>query len=408
MPTDSGTDADFASDADASDADTLPLLKLEWSGAAVFHDAQGNELGRANAPTKFPLPDGGSVTFGIGVETFTFLDVPAGATLRPFIDGPFSVKQQSIRINVVDRPGMTIVASTGCASATGAGTQVLAMDDGCMEDGKGELFVYAWQNGAGAYIEVKDIVVGAAELDPLDVALPDWTDLPTGDNRVQLDATGLPDGVTSDVGLYALRGHRPVMSTTSKVLASDAGAGAALVDALLPTTGTHWVRSVSFYPGNPVDFHLAPRSFLTEPLAYPLVSPEAVDYATLLPIPADLAFTQDNGQAISFTLPDSIATAGADRIAVTFAWGDPVDTYLWHVIAKPGTRRIALPNIPDYLADPRALIWVEVRVEDHPNVEGWINVLKDWHDTFLFLSPEQWPSGRISRSVWQAPADLPD
>jgi hypothetical protein len=376
-------------------------LTLDWFGSAVFHDAQGNEIGRANAPTRFPLPDGGSVTFGIGYETFTFLDVPAGATLRPFIEHPFPVTQQSIRINVVDRPGMNIVANTGCSSAVGPGTHVLAMDDDCMENGKGELFVYGWQNGAGAYIAVKDIVLGAAELQPLDVTLADWTALPAGENRIRLDTTGLPAAVTGDVGLYAVRGHRWVMSTTTTVAASDAGSATSLADALLPTTGTRWVRSVSYYPGALTDFHFAPRSYRTEPLASPLASPTMVDFGTLLPIPTDLAFTLDDGPAISFNLPAQAATAGVDRIVATFAWGDPMDPILWHVATKPGARRIALPKIPAYLATPETLLWVEVRAEDHPNVDGWANVLKDWHDTFLFLSPVQWPTGRISRNVWR-------
>src|SRR5450432_1098949 len=122
-----------------ADANGPPLLTVDWFGAAVFHDAQGNELGRANAPAKFPLPDGGSVTFGIGYETFTFLDVPAGATLRPFVERAYPLIRQSIHINVVDRPGSSIVASTGCASATGPGEHVLSLDDDCLESGKGEL-----------------------------------------------------------------------------------------------------------------------------------------------------------------------------------------------------------------------------------------------------------------------------
>jgi len=411
IPADSGSEIAVEPDADETeaDADTRPMLKLEWGGSAVFNDAQGNELGRANAPTKFPLPEGGSVTFGIGAETFTFLDVPAGATLRPYEEGPFSVLQQSIRINIVDRPGMKIVANTGCGSATGPGTHILVMDDACLEDGKGELFIYAWENGAGSYIEVKDIALGAAELEPLDVALPDWTDLPAGDNRVRLDTTGLPDGVTGAVGLYAMRGHRWVMNITTTVPASDAGSATAMVNALLPTTGTGWVRSVSYYPGSPGDLALGPRSYSTEPLAYPLASPATIDFGTLLPIPTDLAFTEDNGPAIHFNLPAGASAADVDRIAVTFAWGDPTDPLLWHIIAKPGTTRIALPQIPNYLADPGPkFIYVEVRAEDHPDVKGWVNVLKDWHDTYLFRSPDQWPTGRISRNVWQPTADLPD
>ncbi len=397
--------SDAAPDANvpANDANGPPLLTVDWFGAAVFHDAQGNELGRANAPAKFPLPDGGSVTFGIGYETFTFLDVPAGATLRPFIERAYPLIRQSIHINVVDRSGSSIVASTGCASATGPGEHVLSLDDDCLESGKGELFIYALQNGAGAYIEVKDIVAGIAELDPLDVPLPDWTDFPVGDERVRLDTTGLPDAVTGVVGLYAVRGHLAVMGTMAAVVASDAGSGTALADALLPTTGTHWIRSASFYPFASLDGELAARSYRTEPLAYPLASPATYDFGTLLPIPAHLAVTQGAGATITFDLP---APAGdVDRIVATFAWGDPKDPILWHVVTKPTTTRISLPNIPSYLATPEAsMLWVEVRAEDHPDVEGWVNVLKDWHDTFLFQSPEQWPTGRMSRSVWQAPA----
>jgi hypothetical protein len=165
---------------------------------------------------------------------------------------------------------------------------------------------------------------------------------------------------------------------------------------------------VSFYPGNPVDFHLTPRSYRTEPLAYPLASPATLDFGTLLPIPTDLAFTQDKGPTITFNLGSQGAASDVDRISATFAWGDPMDPILWHVVAKPGTTRITLPSIPSYLATPEALLWVEVRAEDHPDVVGWLNVLKDWHDTFLFLGPEQWPTGRISRSVWLPTASLPD
>jgi hypothetical protein len=398
---------------DANDAmagtDASPLLTLDWFGSAVFHDAQGNEIGRANAPTKFPLPDGGSVTFGIGYETFTFLDVPAGATLRPFIDHPFPVTQQSIRIDVPDRPGMRIVANSGCDSSAGAGVHVLGMNDDCMESSKGELFIYAWQNGGGAYIAVKDIALGPSTLEPLDVALPAWTDLPAGDNRVRLDTKGLPDAVTGDVGLYAVRGHRPVMSTTTTVTASDAGFGVAMVDGLLPSTGTGWVRSASFYPGAPVDFDFAPRSYRTEQLTAPLASPATIDFATLLPLPTDLMVALNDAPTIAFNLAAQASSADVDRVAATFAWGDPEDPIIWHVIAKPTTRRITLPKIPAYLATPEAtLLWIEVRAEDHPGVDGWTNVLKDWHDTFLFLSPEQWPPGRISRSVWRPTTGLPD
>jgi hypothetical protein len=400
------TRTDFV-DADVPDA--TPLLTLDWFGATVFHDAQGNEIGRANAPTKFPLPDGGSVTFGIGYETFTFLDVPAGATLRPFIDHPFPVTQQSIRIDIPDRAGMRIVANSGCDSSTGPGVHVLEMNDDCMENSKGELFIYAWQNGAGAYMAVKDIVLGASTLAPLDVALPAWTDLPAGDSRVRLDAKGLPESVTGDVGLYAVRGHRWVMSTTTIVTSSDAGTGVAMVDGLLPTTGTSWVRSESFYPGAPVDFDFAPRSYRTEPLAAPLASPATIDFGTLLQIPTDLMVTQNDTPTVAFNLALQGASADVDRVAATFAWGDSADPIIWHVVAKPTTRRIAVPKIPAYLATPEAsLLWVEVRAEDHPGVDGRLAALKDWHDTFLFLSPEQWPAGRISRSVWRPSAALAD
>jgi hypothetical protein len=199
------------------------------------------------------------------------------------------------------------------------------------------------------------------------------------------------------------------MSTTTMVAGSDAGSGVAMADALLPTTGTRWVRSVSFYQGALLDFHFAPRSYRTEPLASPLATPATVDYAALLPIPSDLTFTQVDGPAIAFNLPAQAITADVDRIAATFAWGDPKDPFVWHVVAKPETRRIALPNIPEYIATPEtALLWIEVRAEDHPDVVGWPNVLKDWHDTFLFQSPEQWPIGRIGRNVWLPAAALPD
>src|SRR5258708_14195827 len=63
MSPDSGGDSNIAlnRDANEADADTRPMLRLDWGGAAVVHDAQGNEIWRANAPTKFPLPDGGAV-----------------------------------------------------------------------------------------------------------------------------------------------------------------------------------------------------------------------------------------------------------------------------------------------------------------------------------------------------------
>jgi len=334
-------------------------------------------------------------------------NVPAGATLRPFVERAYPLIRQSIHINVVDRPGSSIVASTGCASATGPGEHVLSLDDDCLESGKGELFIYALQNGTGAYIEVKDIIPGIAELDPLDVPLPDWTYFPVGDERVRIDTTGLPDAVTGAVGLYAVRGHRSVMGTTATVVASDAGSGTAISDALLPTTGTRWVRSASFYPVAQPDSELAARSYRTEPLAYPLASPATYDFGTLLPIPAHLELTQGAGATITFDLPAH--TGDVDRIVATFAWGDPKDPILWHVVTKPTTTRISLPNIPSYLATPEAsMLWVEVRAEDHPDVEGWVNVLKDWHDTFLFQSPEQWPTGRMSRSVWQTPANPAD
>src|SRR5262249_46644750 len=155
-------------------------------------------------------------------------------------------------------------------------------------------------------------------------------------------------------------GYRWVMRSTATVVPSDAGSGTAMADALLPTTGTRWVRSASFYPGNPVDFRLAPRSFRTEPLAAPLASPATYDFASLLPIPTDLVYTEQNGgPTISFNLPVEAATAGIDRVVATFAWGDPMDPLIWHVVTKPETRKITLPKIPAYLATPESLLWVE-------------------------------------------------
>jgi hypothetical protein len=391
-------------DAGIRDADAGPTVTLDWFGAAVFLDPAGNEFGRGNAPGSFALPDGTSITVGIGFETFTFVDVPAGATLHPFVDPPPPSTRQSIRIDIVDRPGATITASTGCSTASGPGVHELAIDDHCLEAERAELFIYAAEEGAGAYIQVKDIAIGSSDDPPLDVSLPDWTGLPAGDERVRVDVSGLPDAANAEIGLYALRGLRKVTGSTVMVDAVEGGGSATRLDHLLPTTGTHWVRSSS-YSTEPAG-ELASRSYLTEPLESPLASPGAVDFATFLPIPTDLSVTLGHAPSVKFRIPDVPTAADIDRVVATFAWGDPTDPFLWHVVAKAGTTELAVPNIPVYLVTvPETLLWVEVRAEDHHGVNGWSEALNDWHDTYLFLSPERWPSGRLSRAVWTPPPE---
>ncbi len=378
------------------------MVTVEWGGDIAYHDAAGGELGRGTAPTRIPLPDGGSVTVTTGIDTYTFLDVPAGATLAPATNyPPTPVARQSIRINVVDRPGMNITAQTGCGASTGPGTHVLTMDDSCLENDMAELYVYAFQSGSGSYIQVKDIPIGAASLPPLDVTLPAWTDLPTGNGAIRVDATNLPAGSTPGVALLAMRGSDWIIDATTSVVPSSGGAGSAQFPILVPTTGTRWIRSVGYYVPNPTSFDFASQSLRTETLPSPLATPASTDFATLLSLPSGLTLTTTTTPTISFALAGN-TSAGLDRIEGTFAWGNAKSPNRWHVCDKPGATHLSIPRISNFsVTPPSSFLWVEVRAEERPGVDGWTSVLGGWQEIDLQTDQHYWPMGRLSRAVWQ-------
>jgi hypothetical protein len=380
-----------------ADVDPGPLVDVQWGGSAVFHDASGNELGRATAPTKFPLPDGGSVTVFGGFETNTFLGVPAGATLAaPLPSSATTSPRQPISVDLTNRPGEDIYVFTGCGWASGPGTHLLSMDDSCLENDKAEIFAYSWASGSGAYIQVKDIAVGTSGT-PLVVALPAWTPFPSG-SAVRLDATGLLAQTTATVAHWAMRGRAAVMNSTATIIPSGGGNGTAKQNTLVPGIGTRWVRTIGYFPTNASNFQLAPQSYLTESLASPLVSPDSIDMATLLAMPSSFVATTTGVPTATFTAP----SAGVDRVLVTFAWGNADAPTYWRVWAKPGSTEVKLPQIPGFaVTPPSSFLWVEVRAEDHPGVSTWAQVLAGWTETTLGATPDNWPLGRLSRAVWQ-------
>jgi hypothetical protein len=163
------------------DGPSGPVVTVENGDYAVFETEEGEVLYQSPTPATYPLPDGGRVTLAT-YPAVTIFDVPAGSTIRlPELEpDPSFAARQSIRIDVSEwNAGYPIHVASGCSSATGPGEHVLAIDEGCLDADGVELWLQAWESGLGAYINVKDIVVGAASEPPLDVALPAWTSFTT-------------------------------------------------------------------------------------------------------------------------------------------------------------------------------------------------------------------------------------